>query len=176
MDEVEITSEMVEQAGLKKTTVKRDRPRASHWTVTVHADYLADKVTLDPNGTPLEQKEAWFNRADQFKYAVFGREICPTTGKKHLQGYVNTRSPKDLSVLKKLFPKAHLEICGGNPDQNRRYCIKDGDYVEYGECPIGRSGVGKQRAAEMKAEYAEAKQLAKEGKLDDISPGKLLIN
>lgn len=116
MDEVEITSEMVERAGLKNSTVKRSRPEAINWSVTVHADYLADKVTLDPNGTPLEQKEAWFNRPDQFKYAVFGREICPTTGKKHLQGYVACHKKKLLTAMQKLFPKAHLEICGGNPE------------------------------------------------------------
>jgi len=111
----------------KKTATQP--PLATHWNVTVHADYLEDKVTLDPNGTPLVEKEAWFKNAMEFKYAVFGREICPKTGKHHLQGYVALARQKRLTAMKKLFPRAHLEICIGNPKQNKDYCTKVCDYL-----------------------------------------------
>jgi len=126
MDEVEVTSEILEQAGLKNSTVKRARPEAINWIVVLYNNYLPDKVTIDPNAVPLAQKEAWFNRPDQFKYAVFGREKCPKTGKPHLQGFVQLHKKKLLTGMKKLFPdgQAHFEIAGGNPQQNRTYCIK----------------------------------------------------
>lgn len=114
---------------MEPTTKKTSRPEAIHWNITVHADYLEDKETLDPNGTPLEEKEAWFNKSHMFKYAVFGREICPKTGKKHLQGYVALHKKMYLTGVKKLFPRAHCEICQGNPEQNRKYCTKVSDYL-----------------------------------------------
>jgi len=47
------------------------------------------------------------------------------------------------------------------------------DFVEYGECPLGRDGNAKKQSQVIKEEYTEAKKLAIEGKLDDISAGKL---
>lgn len=106
----------------KKT--REYRPEAINWAITVHADYLEDKVTLDPNGTPLLEKEAWFKNAIEFKYAIFGREKCPETGKPHLQGFVSCNQQKLLTTMKKLFPRAHLEITKGTPKHNKDYCSK----------------------------------------------------
>jgi len=49
------------------------------------------------------------------------------------------------------------------------------DFVEYGECPLGRSGNATKNAERIKEEYVEAKRLAEEGKLDDIQAGIRLI-
>lgn len=72
------------------------------------------------------------------EYIVYGREQCPTTGKKHLQGYVYFTNAKTLDAVKKLFQDKtlHLEVPKGNHNQNRTYCIKDGDFVERGTLPI----------------------------------------
>jgi len=45
------------------------------------------------------------------------------------------------------------------------------NFVEYGECPLGRDGAASNAREAQKADYAEAKQFAIEGKLDDIQPG-----
>lgn len=95
-------------------TVQRARPEAKNWTLTLFAE----------DGITLEDKEAWLNKPNLFKYACFGREICPETGKKHLQCYVSLHTKKRLTAMQKLFPKAHLEIAAGTPEHNIKYCSK----------------------------------------------------
>lgn len=59
---------------------------------------------------------------------VIGEEICPSTGKKHLQGYVEFHKKcRPLEVFKN--NKAHWEVARGNRDSNIKYCTKDGNYV-----------------------------------------------
>jgi len=101
------------------------RPLALNWTITLYHKYLADKVTIDPNATTLKEKEEWFKNSE-FKYAIFGREICPETKKPHLQGFVSCHKKKTLVSMKKLFPDGfcHLEIAIGSPKQNKDYCSK----------------------------------------------------
>lgn len=65
-------------------------------------------------------------------YLVQGKEIAPSTGTKHIQAYVQFNKKMRLTAIKKLYPTAHLEPAKGNPDQNREYCVKDGDYQEDG--------------------------------------------
>ena len=36
----------------------------------------------------------------QMKYLVVGKEICPTTGKEHWQGYVELKNAKTFSAIK----------------------------------------------------------------------------
>lgn len=49
-------------------------------------------------------------------------------GTKHLQGYIEFKSPKAFSTVKKLLPKAHIEKAKGNRAQNLMYCKKDGNF------------------------------------------------
>jgi hypothetical protein len=67
---------------------------------------------------------------------VFGREIAPTTGTPHLQGYVHFERTKRLSGVRVLFPHGtHLEPRRGTPEQAADYCKKDGDFEERGVLP-----------------------------------------
>lgn len=45
------------------------------------------------------------------------------------------------------------------------------DFVEYGECPLGRDGAANNARQVMKEDYDRAKQLAIEGKVEDIDSG-----
>lgn len=71
------------------------------------------------------------------KYLVFGKEICPTTGTPHLQGYVEWTSKRQFSVINKLSQKLsnHINwlVARGTGVQNQDYCTKDGDYWEQGK-------------------------------------------
>ncbi len=69
------------------------------------------------------------------KYLIYGREVAPTTGTRHLQGYVQFKNPKSFNSTKKTLGKnAHLEVASGNPEQNKAYCVKeDTMYFEKGE-------------------------------------------
>lgn len=66
-------------------------------------------------------------------YFVYGKEICPDTGRPHLQYFVEFKSPKLFSTIKKKFPKLHFVSRDGTALQASDYCKKDEDYVEGGE-------------------------------------------
>lgn len=62
-------------------------------------------------------------------FYVFGKEIAPTTGTQHLQGYIEFKERKRFGAVKRLFPiQTHLEIARGSWLQNVCYCTKEGDY------------------------------------------------
>lgn len=71
------------------------------------------------------------------KYGIIGSEVCPESGRKHLQGYVRLTNATTFNALKtKIFPancNPHIEIAKGNDEQNFTYCSKEGDYIEWGE-------------------------------------------
>jgi ribosomal protein L32 len=69
-------------------------------------------------------------------YLIAGKEVCPTTGTPHLQGYVVLKQDQRMSAMKKLNPRAHWKIADGSTEQNFVYCSKDGDYKEVGTKPL----------------------------------------
>lgn len=76
-----------------------------------------------------------------YKYMIFGKEICPTTNKEHLQGFIIFNSNKSLKGLKKeLFPwSPHLEKSYAGSVVNIKYCSKDGNvWFEDGDKPKGQ--------------------------------------
>lgn len=72
-------------------------------------------------------------------FVVFGRERCPTTGRRHLQGFLYFKNAITRSGCKKKlgrgFTHVHLEAAKGTVVQNIAYCIKEGDGESYGEQP-----------------------------------------
>lgn len=75
---------------------------------------------------------------DEAIYSVIGFETCPTTKTPHIQGYVYFKNERYISAIIKKFKvcnNAHIEIARGSPKQNRAYCIKDGEYNEFGQLP-----------------------------------------
>lgn len=74
------------------------------------------------------------------EYLIFGRETCPNTSRRHLQGYVYFKSRRRLPFLKSWIPQAHFEAAKGSPQQNKDYCSKDGDFTEHGRLPRSKSG------------------------------------
>lgn len=57
-----------------------------------------------------------------------GREVAPTTGTRHLQGYVRFSRGVRFSGVKKLVPRAHIEPRQAKKEcQASQYCLKDGD-------------------------------------------------
>lgn len=68
-------------------------------------------------------------------YGVYGREIAPSTGTKHIQGYLHYENARTWNRFKKIFPAAHIERARGTAEQNKGYCTKSGDVWEFGEVP-----------------------------------------
>lgn len=79
-------------------------------------------------------------------YLVYGRELAPTTGTPHLQGYIQFAKRVDASKLRKLL-LWHIEVAKGTAQQNRDYCTKSesgstisGGIVERGTIRHDESG------------------------------------
>lgn len=97
-----------------------DGARASrrlHWPLTVYKEEcvsdpraVAARLTANPNVT----------------YYVFQREICPTTGRAHLQAFVAFKKQVSGVGAQKAIgdPKCHFEVCKGTPEENRTYCTE----------------------------------------------------
>lgn len=65
-------------------------------------------------------------------YCVMGLEEGKE-GTKHIQGYIEFSMKKKMPTVKKLMPRAHLELRRGSAEQASQYCKKDGKFVELGE-------------------------------------------
>lgn len=59
-------------------------------------------------------------------YCIIAKEICPSTGRDHYQGYIETIKPTRLITLKKIFKTTHFEPRKGTRDEAIKYCKKDG--------------------------------------------------
>lgn len=70
-----------------------------------------------------------------YEYLCYGKEICPDTGKQHLQGYIYFKNAKSFSAVRKLLQPRHIETSNASTDDNVKYCSKDGDFHEFGDRP-----------------------------------------
>jgi len=66
-------------------------------------------------------------------YITYGREICPTTDRRHLQGYIYFPTVKTMKQVKDLIGRedVHLEPQMGTCDQAITYCHKENNFVEF---------------------------------------------
>ncbi len=64
---------------------------------------------------------------DRVRYIVFQKEICPTTNREHLQGYVEFADKTTFKQTKEIFGlrDVHLALARGNSDENKLYCTKE---------------------------------------------------
>jgi len=97
---------------------KKQGTERKYYCFTVH-NYEADYDII------IHQLKAISNKG------IVGKEICPTTGKKHLQGYIELKKKTRITALK-IKGKPHWEACKGNETQNITYCQKENDYVMWG--------------------------------------------
>lgn len=93
------------------------RCRGWCYTLNNYTDGDKDKVWMAPS-----------------KYHVQGFEKGES-GTPHIQGYVEFKTVKALSAVRKFAPKAHWEPRKGSPQQAADYCKKDGDFREEGKLP-----------------------------------------
>lgn len=85
--------------------------------------------------TDTTKDEVWQPALRKLKasYIIAGKEICPTTGRQHLQGYAQFKSGKRFSTLVKALKGPHYLVAKGNAKQNYEYCSKEGEFWEEGE-------------------------------------------
>jgi len=112
--------------------------------------------------------ETYSNTLDSLeaKYYIVGKENAPTTNTPHLQGYVYWSNARTLVSARAKLPGCHLVIARGTPEQNKDYCSKGGDYVEFGTQPKSRKQLGGDEADR----WARAWDAAKLGDIEAIDP------
>lgn len=85
-------------------------------------------------GTSFEDLDDFKKKVQKLdnKYYIIGKEICPTTGRKHLQFFIILNKKKRLSSLRKKL-LCHTEQARGTNDECINYCKKDNDFIQYGD-------------------------------------------
>ena len=135
------------------------RVRARAWAFTMNNYY----ASIDPHA-PLPALQP------NMQYLCYGREVCPTTGTPHLQGYVVFNYP--VQNPNRLFaeygPHTHMERALGSAEENAEYCAKEGDFLEYGDIPVSAQVRGERGGGAEQERWKAAFLSAKEGKLDEI--------
>lgn len=101
------------------------------------------------------------------KYSTYALEIGDQ-GTSHLHAVIVFRSQRHFNAVKKLFPRAHLDIVKAIHSAIE-YVQKEGDFKERGERPLTSYEQGQLNVER----YAAALTAAKAGQLDDI-PADLL--
>lgn len=78
----------------------------------------------------------------EVRYICFQREIAPSSGTRHLQGYAYSDSARSVSAWQAIIGRgAHIERARGTPEQCRDYCTKEEtreegtEPIEWGELP-----------------------------------------
>lgn len=75
--------------------------------------------------------------AGNCKYVGWGEEVGES-GTPHLQGVIIFQNAVRLGTVKRLLPRAHIEVMRGTFAQARDYCMKDGKYYSWGMEPVGQ--------------------------------------
>ncbi len=76
-----------------------------------------------------------YKDSDNIRYICWGTEVCPSTKKKHYQGWIQTTTKKRIGGIKKLCQSKmiHVESCRGSENENNKYCQKDNLYQTEGD-------------------------------------------
>lgn len=94
------------------------------------------------------------------KYLIYGHETAPSTGTKHLQGYLYMTNAIGLRNLHECLPRAHFEIARGTAEENRKYCSKGENVREFGVLPRQGKRTDLQSVRDMVAHGATMEQIA----------------
>jgi Putative viral replication protein/RNA helicase len=65
--------------------------------------------------------------AERIRYCVWQHEVCPTTGRKHIQAYIEFKDPTTVTAVKAILQddRTHCVIRRWERDAARDYCMKD---------------------------------------------------
>jgi len=101
------------------------------------------------------------------KYVVVGKEIAPTTGTPHLQGFISWSSPRSLASTIKSLPGCHVEVAKTS-EEAIAYCKKESDYIEVGNPPATKRERSIACGAANAERYDAAWAAAKSGDIEAV--------
>lgn len=118
---------------------------------------------------PTEEIDTkFFDNFKNCKFLCYGKEICPKTQRKHLQGIIHFKDAKSLKVAKSLLQPHHVE-CAYDPEALLKYCEKDGVVTAHGERPLFTHESRSKKANKAnKDKFAVVASLACNGDLETV--------
>lgn len=105
------------------------------------------------------------------KYMYYGKEVAPSTGTPHLQGYIVFKNQMTDTSIRKKLKGCHVEIMKGSFEQNDLYCSKSGDVTQIGIKPLAQ----KQKGEVEQEKWKSIREAAETGNFDLI-PEKIRFN
>lgn len=85
-------------------------------------------------------------------YVVYGKELAPSTGTPHLQGFIVFTNARRRSALVADIGGGHWLPANGTSAQASVYCKKDGDFTERGVLPLNQ---GKRKDLERLVDWLD---------------------
>lgn len=116
-EQIETTNKGGDLGNTKQT--KSQPVQSRYWCFTFNNYSIID----------VEHLEHIF-KVNEINY-IMGFEIAPTTGMKHIQGFISAKKKMRPSQLK-LNKKIHWEKIKGSQLENINYCAKGGDFIYHG--------------------------------------------
>jgi hypothetical protein len=104
------------------------------------------------------------------KYMIVGNEHAWTNGKPkpdgthHFQCYINFKRSQKFVNVEKLLTRAKIIKADGEAVDNQKYCSKEGDFKEWGTCPMSRKRKGEAGEDAVQEKWRKIRKLAEEGK------------
>lgn len=86
---------------------------------------------LTINNWTADDLDDFFRARTSLDYFVAGFEVAPSTSTPHLQAFISVKTRSNFVFIKRLFPRAHIEVCSGSYKNAVHYCKKDGLFVEW---------------------------------------------
>lgn len=87
------------------------------------------------NNYTEDELNALRNLGQSAEYCILGKEIAPSTGMHHIQGFIRFTNPRNASSLKKCSNRIHHEKAKGTDFDNFTYCSKEKNFEEFGTRP-----------------------------------------
>lgn len=91
------------------------KQRQRNWTFTIFYNTV-DEIKAVSEGFP---------KLDGFRGLMFEHEICPSTQRMHMQGFICFASMKSGAQMKRIHGSAHWEAMRGSIESNKAYCSKE---------------------------------------------------
>lgn len=98
------------------------------------------------------------------KYIIYGREVAPTTGTPHLQGYLQTTTQNPKRIFEEFGTFLTKQIATAT--KAMEYCKKEGDFFEAGEFDENVKGTKEKKPGE-RTDILALKETIKSGKTYD---------
>lgn len=125
------------------------------------------KVFLTINNNTEADEELIKKNLDKFSYIAIGKHVGEKSKLPHIHIIIKLKAKIRLAGLKKIFPRADVQVLRGTWQQAYDYLNKEDNTWSDGDMPIDQGVAGGQG---NKEKWDNTKALAKQGRIEEIDP------